>query len=89
MQENRHRVQILETDLKVVNVPDQLDAVRHAETRGVSQRRACRLLSVSRSMLVYRHRMPGRDAPLLREFQAVAAGVLRERSIKRAHRVWR
>jgi len=61
-------------------------------------------VAVSRSMLVYRHRMPGRDAPRKRELEAVAAeqpawgdrlaaGVLRERGLpvsdKRAHRVWR
>jgi putative transposase len=88
----------------VVSVPERLAAVRHAEGRGVSQRRACQLLSVSRSMFCYRHRMPERDAPLQAALQAVAAeqpvwgyrlaaGVLRERGIpvsdKRAHRVWR
>lgn len=87
-----------------MSVPERLAAVRYAEERGVSQRRACVLLSVSRSMLGYRHRMPERDAPLKRELAAVAAeqpvwgyrlaaGVLRERGIpvsdKRAHRVWR
>jgi len=88
----------------VVSVPERLEAVRYAQGRGVSQRRACRLLTVSRSMLGYRHRMPERDAPLKQELDAVAAeqpvwgyrlaaGVLRERGIpvsdKRAHRVWR
>jgi putative transposase len=88
----------------VVNVPERLAAVRYAEGQGVSQRRACVLLSVSRSMLGYRHRMPERDAPLKWELAVVAAeqpvwgyrlaaGVLRERGIpvsdKRAHRVWR
>lgn len=88
----------------MVSVPERLSAVRHAEGRGVSQRRACWLLHVSRSMLGYRHRMPERDAPLKRELEAVAlaqpvwgyrlaAGVQRERGIpvsdKRAHRVWR
>lgn len=87
-----------------MSVPERLQAVRLASARGVPQRRACWLLSVSRSMLVYRHRMPGRDAPLKRELEAVAAeqpvwgyrlaaGVLRERGLpvsdKRAHRVWR
>lgn len=88
----------------MVSVPERLKAVRYAEGRGVSQRRACRFLAVSRSMLGYRRRMPERDAPLKAELQAVAAeqpvwgyrlaaGVLRERGIpvsdKRAHRVWR
>lgn len=88
----------------MVSVPERLQAVRYAEERGVSQRRACQLLQVSRSMLGYRHRMPERDAPLKAALTAVAAeqpvwgyrlaaGVLRERGIpvsdKRAHRVWR
>jgi putative transposase len=88
----------------VVSVPERLQALRLASARGVPQRRACWLLSVSRSMLVYRHRMPGRDTPLRRELATVAAeqpvwgyrlaaGVLRERGLavsdKRAHRVWR
>lgn len=88
----------------MVNVPERLAAVRYAETRGVSQRRACRLLTVSRSMLGYRHRMPERDAPLQTALAAVAAeqpvwgyrlaaGCSRYRGIpvsdKRAHRVWR
>lgn len=87
-----------------MSVPERLNAVRYAEGRGVSQRRACTLLSVSRSMLSYRHRLPGRDAPLTAALQAVAAeqpvwgyrlaaGILRERGLavsdKRAHRVWR
>ena len=87
-----------------MSVPERLQAVRLASARGVPQRRACWLLSVSRSMLVYRRRMPGRDAPLKRELAAVAAeqpvwgyrlaaGILRERGLpvsdKRAHRVWR
>lgn len=88
----------------MVSVPERLAAVRYAEGRGVSQRRACGLLSVSRSMLGYRRRMPSRDAPLTAALQTVAAeqpvwgyrlaaGVLRERGLtvsdKRAHRVWR
>lgn len=88
----------------MVSVPERLQAVRYVEGRGISQRRACELLSVSRSMLCYRHRMPERDALLKQELGAVAAeqpvwgyrlaaGILRERGLavsdKRAHRVWR
>jgi putative transposase len=45
-------------------VAHRLEAVRHACKRGLSQRQACTLLQVSRSMLYYRHRMPERDAAL-------------------------
>ncbi len=88
----------------MVSVPERLTAIRYAQGRGVSQRRACHLLGVSRSMLCYRHRMPERDAPVRQALIAIAAeqptwgyrlaaGVLRDQgrglSDRRAHRLWR
>jgi putative transposase len=37
--------------------------VAYAETRGLSRRRACALLSVARSTVRYASRLPVRDAP--------------------------
>lgn len=74
--------------------------VRH----GISQRRACVLLSVARSGLVYRDRRGERDRELLRAIQRLArrhprwgyrrvwAGLRRERHLvnwKRVYRLWR
>lgn len=88
----------------MVGVPDRLEAVRHATERGISQRRACRLLGVSRSMVTYRHRQPEKDKALCEAIEAIAkahsawgyrlvAGWLRENgsgaSLKRVRRLWR
>lgn len=48
----------------MVGVPQRIQAVRYAQTRGLGQRRACQLLGVARAMLTYRHRMPVKDGPL-------------------------
>jgi putative transposase len=71
---------------------------------GISQRRACVLLSVARSGLVYRERRSGTDAPLVRAIQRLArrhprwgyrrvwAAVRREGGAvnwKRVYRLWR
>jgi putative transposase len=76
------------------------EVVRH----GISQRRACVLLSVARSGLVYRDRRAGADAALLRAIQhlvrqhprwgyrRVWAGLRRKgqvRNGKRVYRLWR
>jgi putative transposase len=72
--------------------------------RGVSQRRACALLSVSRSTLGYQLRLPLKDAPVLGAMRELAARYTRygyrrihvflERrgfalSPDRTHRIWR
>ena len=78
--------------------------VAYARERGLSQRRACRLLAVARSGLAYRSRLAERDAPVLAAMTALAAqyprfGYRRIRvfldrqgyamSIDRAWRLWR
>jgi putative transposase len=87
----------------VVSVPERLEAVRHAQARGLSERRACALLSLSRSMLRYRHRRPVCDTPVITRMRQIARenpawgmrlvfGRLREEGLcqnhKRAHRLW-
>ena len=49
----------------MVSVPARREAVAYATGRGLSQRRACTLLSVARSALDYRSRKPAKDAPVL------------------------
>jgi putative transposase len=75
-----------------------------ATTRGVSQRRACRLLSVARSTLGYASRLVAKDAPVTAAMRTLAAQYPRfgYRRIQvflgregqvmgkdRAHRLWR
>ncbi len=55
----------------MVSVSDRASAVRHAISRGISQRRACKLLRVSRSMLDYAHRLPLRRRPLVEEIHRI------------------
>ena len=50
---------------KVVSVPDRRRQVAYAMARGVSQRCACRLLSVAHSALGYQSRLASRDAPVV------------------------
>ena len=57
----------------MVGVPDRLKAVRYAQQRGLSLRRASWLLQMSRSMLVYQHRQPDKDAALLTEIRSVSS----------------
>jgi putative transposase len=78
--------------------------VTYAEARGLSRRRACALLSVSRSTLGYTSRLATRDAPAIAAMRDLAAqypryGYRRIRiflgraghamSADRAHRLWR
>jgi putative transposase len=79
--------------------------VDYAVGRGASVRRACALLTVSRSALRYESRMPARDKKLGRMLEAIARrrptyghrfawGILTEHrgwvvNLKRVHRVWR
>ena len=47
--------------------------VAYAQTRGLSSRRACALLSVARSTLGYTSRLAVRDAPVLAAMRRLAA----------------
>lgn len=46
----------------MVSVQVRKQQVAYAVGRGISQRRACTLIDVSRAMLTYEQRMPARDA---------------------------
>jgi putative transposase len=86
-----------------VTVADRRDAVAFLRTKGVSERRACRLLGLGRSSLRYRPR-EGRDEALRRRLLDLARrhtrygyrrawAVLRREgwavNLKRVHRVWK
>jgi putative transposase len=47
--------------------------VAYAQTRGLSSRRACALLSVARSTLGYTSRLAVRDGPVLAAMRTLAA----------------
>jgi putative transposase len=49
----------------MVSAPARRRQVNYAKRRGLSERRACALMSVARSTLRYAPRMPLRDAPVL------------------------
>ena len=57
----------------MVSVPARREQVTHAMRRGVSQRRACTLMKVSRSALGYRPRLVAKDAPVLTRMAALSA----------------
>lgn len=75
--------------------------VKFAQGRGLSSRRACALLSLSRSMLYYHHQKPQRDAALASELHELSnkyprwgyrliRNKLKEPvSYGRVHRIWR
>ncbi len=80
------------------------DQVRFGIHRGLSQRRACALISVSRSALSYEARQPAKDAPVIAAMRRLSAlyprfGYRRihvyldreghRMSWERAHRLWR
>lgn len=46
----------------MVSVQARKEQVAHAVGRGISQRRACTLIQISRAMLSYERRMPAKDA---------------------------
>lgn len=88
----------------MVSVPARRGQVAFATGKGLSQRRACTLLSVARSALRYRAVMPAKDAAVLARMQALAAlyprygyrriAIFLERegfvmSFGRCHRLWR
>lgn len=49
----------------MVSVQERLEQVRYAVGRGISQRRACTLLSVARSGLDYQYKMAVKDQPIV------------------------
>ena len=49
----------------MVSVQTRLEQARYAVSRGVTQRRACTLMNVARSGLVYEHKMPMKDRPVI------------------------
>lgn len=57
----------------MVSVPARRTQVTYATGRGLSQRRACTLLSVARSALCYRSRKAEKDAPVLARMRELAA----------------
>jgi putative transposase len=57
----------------MVGVPVRREQVAYARRRGLSQRRSCTLLSVSRSALDYRSVKDSQDAPVLSCMAALAA----------------
>jgi len=56
----------------MVSVPARRAAVSYATGRGLSQRRACTLIGVSRSALGYRSRMAAKDAAVLEPMARLA-----------------
>jgi putative transposase len=88
----------------MVSASARRQQVAYLRERGVSQRRACALLSVARSTLGYRSRMAVRDAPVVAEMRILAARYPRYgyrriqvflaragyvMSADRVHRLWR
>lgn len=57
----------------MVSVQTRLEQARYAISRGVSQRRACTLMNVARSGLVYAHKMPVKDGPIIRAMRDYSA----------------
>jgi len=89
---------------KMVSPQARRDQVRFVCERGVSQRRACGLLSVPRSTLSYRLRQPEKDAPALAAMRRLSSQYPRygyrririflrreglDMGINRARRLWR
>ena len=57
----------------MVSVQTRLEQARYAIGRGVTQRRACTLMNVARSGLVYAHKMPVKDGPIIRAMRDYSA----------------
>ena len=88
----------------MVNVPVRRQQVADVQRQGISQRRACELFSVARSMMNYHSKMPSRDEELLSEMHRLAEkhprygyrrvwALLRRAGLvvnpKRVYRLWR
>ena len=89
---------------KMVSARVRRQQATYAMRRGLSQRRACRLVSVARSALAYRSRLEAKDAPVLEVMKRLAPSrprfgyrrirVLMDReghpmSFDRTYRLWR
>ena len=57
----------------MVSVQTRLEQARYAISRGVSHRRACTLMNVARSGLVYAHKMPVKDGPVIKAMRDYSA----------------
>jgi putative transposase len=57
----------------VVSVQARLAQARYAIGRGVKQRRACTLMNVARSGLVYECKMPIKDKPIIEAMRDYSA----------------
>ena len=88
----------------MVSVPARRRQVAYATGRGLSQRRACTLMRVSRSALAYQSARAAKDAPVLARmaelsaqyprygYRRIAIFLARDghtMSFGRAHRLWR
>ena len=60
----------------MVSAQSRLIQARYAISRGVSQRRACALMEVSRSGLYYQLRMPVKDAPVIQAMLVCQGSIL-------------
>lgn len=56
----------------MVSVQARRDQARYAIKRGLSHRRACALLKTSRSSLYYCHKMPEKDAPVVKAMRQLS-----------------
>ncbi len=61
------------TILLVVSAPARRQQVTYAKARGLSERRACALMSVARSALHYESTLAVRDAPVLAAMSILSA----------------
>jgi len=88
----------------MVSPPARREQVNFACERGLSQRRACGLIGISRASLSYELRLPPKDAPIMQAMKALSAQYPRygyrririflrrqgfELSWSRTHRLWR
>lgn len=88
----------------MVSAPVRVRQVERATELGLSVRRACRLLSVSRSLVRYQHKQPKKDAEVVLQMRTLAAQYPRygyrkirvflgraghRMSVERAHRLWK
>ena len=61
----------------MVSVQARCEQARFAMARGLSQRRACTLMQVSRSSLGYELKMPRKNAPVIDAMRALSGQFLR------------
>jgi putative transposase len=68
---------------KVVSPQARREAVAFACERGLSERRACGLIGLSRSCLSYELRLPAKDAPVINAMKTLSAQYPRYVSVRR------